>query len=304
MSEKVDIASAVLTLTNKIYDDVAHPALEQLGKLIALPLSFLGYPVELLWEKYKLVFQKTILKVPVEKQILAKPSIAAPIIDHMKYAFEEDELLNAFSNLLASCIDMDYTEVIHPSFVDKIRQLSTFDLNVLEFVSKQLMFCFCELFVEIKVSKAQRAVYPNIYLFTNMQDFTLDTQQVAKSVDLLISLGVLEVDRKEIFRAEEYASRLVAFNNLGYESSFKSDLFSRYIESCTDSCLDDYEGILYNHDKFFYAIELSSELENIILNGTKNTNNFSIDTIDSTRRIIKLTAYGRHFVKAVFREDT
>lgn len=303
MSEKLDVASSALALTNKIYDDVAHSTLEQLGKLIALPVAFLGYPAELLFEKYKEAIQKAIDKVPTGKQTPAKPSIAAPIIEHMKYVFEEEELLTAFTRLLASCIDIDYTELIHPSFIEKIKQLSSFDLKVLEFASKQFMLCYSTLCVNIKFDETKGALFPRIYLFTNMQEFNGDTQQVDKSIDLLVSLGILEVDRKEIYREEEYASRLVAFLNCGYKFTYASDLFSRYTELCTDNYIDDYEGTLYNHDRFFYGIELSPELQNILLKNQKNESDFEIETIDSTRRIIKLTSYGEHFNKAIFRKD-
>jgi hypothetical protein len=219
----------------------------------------------------------------------------------MKYAFDEEELLEAFTNLLASCIDVDYSSIIHPSFVERIKQLTCFDLKVLEFIGKQPMFFYSELFVNCTLCDAKGIVFPQLYLFSNMCEFDGNPQYVDKSIDLLISLGILEVDRREIFKSDEYANRLVKLRDFGYESEYKSDLFSDYFESCAEEYDVCYDEPLYSHDRFFFGIELSPELENMIFVGCGNKTDIIIAGINSTRRIIVLTSYGKHFRHTVFR---
>lgn len=296
------ITKAALSLTKEVYNDVAHPTLTQLGKLIALPLSFLGYPADLLLEKYKDAMKKAINKVPEEKQIPPKASIVAPLLEHLKYTFDESELLDAFTNLLASCIDSDYSDTIHVSFIDKIKQLSVYDLMVLKFINKNFMFCFCDLSVWFLV-KGDKSPIENYDLFTNIKSFAEDSQQVRKSLDLLISLGLVSVEFKEQLSYEEYAKKQIAFFD-NYMDPEPIELFTDYCELCEREFGDEeYDGEIYKLDKFFFSIELSPELEKMLRQGREDKE-ITIEKITSTRRNIRLTSYGKHFLKCIDRQET
>lgn len=294
------ITKAALSLTKEVYNDVAHPTLAQLGKLIALPLSFLGYPADLLLEKYKDAMRKAINKVPKEKQIPPKASIVAPLLEHLKYTFDESELLDAFTNLLASCIDADYSDTIHVSFIDKIKQLSVYDLTVLKFINNNLFFCFCELSVWLVV-KDDASPIIDFDLFTNIKSFSEDSQQVKKSIDLLISLGLVSVEFREQLSYEEYANRTITFHE-DYMNPEPIKLFEDYIDFCRHESGGWCEGDIYKLDEFFFSIEFSLEMEKILRQGREDRK-ISVEKIASKRRYLKLTSYGKHFLKCVSRQE-
>ena len=86
-----------------IYKDLGHPALSQVGnavgsliRLVALPITFLGLTAEELEKKYAKFIQKTLEKVPEKKRIDPKAVVAAPLLDHVKFVFDEENLSEMF----------------------------------------------------------------------------------------------------------------------------------------------------------------------------------------------------------------
>jgi len=132
--------NAITELSKKTYDDVAHPTLRELGsigegimKFVALPFKFLGLTAIQLEERYKNFIARSINKVPEEKQVLPQAVIAAPILEQVKYIFNEEnpDLEEMFSDLLASAMDKDLQDKVHPIFVNILKQLSPTDARLL-----------------------------------------------------------------------------------------------------------------------------------------------------------------------------
>jgi len=58
-------------------------------------------------------------------------SIIGPALEESKYYVEEPELREMFANLIASAADITKNEIIHPSFVSVIKQMSPNDATLL-----------------------------------------------------------------------------------------------------------------------------------------------------------------------------
>ena len=142
MSKKIDISiipdNALTELSGKFYDDIAHKSLIQIGdmseslmKLVFLPFKCLGMTVDELEMKYKSFIEKTINKVPQNKLVEPDPIIAKQILDNVKFVFSENILVEMFSNLLASDMNIDSKNIVHPSFVEILSQMNSLDAQII-----------------------------------------------------------------------------------------------------------------------------------------------------------------------------
>ncbi len=126
--------NAIVEIGKAIYDDVGHPILKEVGsvgeslmKFVALPFKFLGLTADQLERKYANFLEETISKVPKENIIIPSAVIAAPLLDHVKFVFNEDGLSEMFSNLLANAMNKNIEKMVHPAFVEVLKQMSPID---------------------------------------------------------------------------------------------------------------------------------------------------------------------------------
>ena len=137
---------AISELTKGIYDDVGHPILKEVGaigesvmKFVALPFKFLGLTASQLEERYAQFIKKSIEKVPEENRLTPRAVITAPLLDHVKFVFAENDgnLYDMFSNLLANSMHNNIEHLVHPAFVDMLRQMSPLDAEFLHLFFKE-----------------------------------------------------------------------------------------------------------------------------------------------------------------------
>lgn len=128
--------NAITKISKSAYNDVAHPILNEIGKtgadllkFVALPFRFLGMTAEELEKKYGAFLQRTISKVPTEELILPQSVVASPLLDHVKYVFDEEGLSEMFSNLLANAMSANVEKMVHPAFVEMLKQMSPLDVE-------------------------------------------------------------------------------------------------------------------------------------------------------------------------------
>ena len=122
-----------------IYGDLAQPATREIGnavssliKFVALPFSFLGMTADQLKERYREFLTDTISKVPPEKMCNPSANIVAPLLDHVKFVFDEIGISELFSNLLANAMCEDTEMMVHPAFVEMLRQMSPYDAEFMK----------------------------------------------------------------------------------------------------------------------------------------------------------------------------
>ena len=143
MDEK-QIAEIIKTLvpTEKVYDDVASPALKEAGgalvsvintaKIAFLPFELGEHVYYLLSGHLKRIFDQ----VSREKQIEPPLEIAGPVLEGLKYTSEFSVLASMFENLLARAIDKERAREAHPAFVTIIKQLAPDEALLLCYLRK------------------------------------------------------------------------------------------------------------------------------------------------------------------------
>ena len=70
--------------------------------------------------------------IPPENLQIPPAMIAAPILEALRYTYDETELREMYENLLASAMDTRIVNQAVPSFVDAIKQMSPLDAVALQ----------------------------------------------------------------------------------------------------------------------------------------------------------------------------
>lgn len=136
--------NAITELSKEIYRDVGHPVLKEVGgigeslmKFVALPFKFLGLTAEQLEKKYAAFLEGTLKKVRTEDQVIPRAVITAPLLEHVKFVFDEDGLCEMFSNLLANSMHKDIENIVHPAYTEVLKQMSPVDAEFMNTFFKE-----------------------------------------------------------------------------------------------------------------------------------------------------------------------
>lgn len=109
-----------------------------LGNIFYAIFSPINYNVEKLkikqseyLKKYQADIESELAKIPENKLTEPKLSIIGPTLEASKYYIEENELRKMFAKLIATSMNIDTKNTVHPSFVEIIKQLSPLDAQTL-----------------------------------------------------------------------------------------------------------------------------------------------------------------------------
>lgn len=301
-------------LVLSIYNDVASPAMKQIGqsaegllKLVALPFKFLGLTAEEIEKKYTIFIQKAINRVPQEKLTLPKSSIAAPLLDYVKFCFVDepgnDLLQEMFSKLLSSTINADYVCCFQKSFIEIMRFLSGNEAKLLQWyadvildesVEKELIggayissFSFWE---NGRKTYEISATTPGSFSYVNFP--------VEESLTLLSSLGLISIEQEESYPGFGFFDDLISLKN--------KDKLNFEIPSLFDEAISyvlNYEGeIFYRRKKdrgdTLLQLLLKSEILQLynILSQNQDISAKQLVDMKCFRSCVSITTYGAQFL--------
>ena len=70
-------------------------------------------------------------KIPEDRLVKPPAYIIGPALETSKYYYEQDDLRNMFTNLIANLFDIQMYRAIHPAYIEIIKQLSPLDAKLL-----------------------------------------------------------------------------------------------------------------------------------------------------------------------------
>lgn len=133
----------VTKLAPKVYDDLVQPSSQIIGETAGRTVKALLAPVRGMlwgWERIEDVVTKGVeerLKnVPEENRKAPEPEIAVPVMQALTYTAQNETLREMYLNLLANAMDIGFDKVVHPSFVEIIKQMNSLDAKVFEKLSQ------------------------------------------------------------------------------------------------------------------------------------------------------------------------
>lgn len=191
---------------DKAYEDVAQPALRELGKslekvikasrFIIAPLEYLAAQHER-WERY---LRKVAENVDEDNLIEGHPQIIVPTLEGLCYVQEDTIISEMFVNLLSNAIDKTKQDSAHPAFPKIISQLSPDEAVVLFFLKMGKYKVTQQADYDIKTDEfaSTRTIY---------EEFPLDKlvypQHIGVYMDHLSSLnlaGTWQIKQQEIIK--------------------------------------------------------------------------------------------------------
>ncbi|WP_158229661.1 DUF4393 domain-containing protein [Blautia sp. An81] len=82
-------------------------------------------------EKFHQELTESIDKIPDDKKVDPSIQITAQALENSKYCVSSESLRNMFTKLISGTMNKDYEPLIHPSFPEMIKQMSTNDAHIL-----------------------------------------------------------------------------------------------------------------------------------------------------------------------------
>ena len=155
---------------------------------------------------YKESIAQEIIKIDPNNLQEPQLSIVGPALEASKYYIEEEELRLMFAKLIASSMDNSKDEVIHPSFVEVIKQLSTKDAKIISYLAQYgrgNLYPIQSIQVDSKTKPVHtKMVVPVVAIFPSSPNFI----ENSTSVSNLERLGIIKIniDYKPIKSFEIY----------------------------------------------------------------------------------------------------
>lgn len=137
-----ELINEAKALVPEVYKDLAKPAVSEIGSVAGRTVRALLAPIRGFlwgWERIEEVVEegvkKRLEKIPEERRKSPEPEIAVPLIQALEYTAQNETLREMYINLLANSMDRAKEKVVHPSFVEIIKQMSSLDAKVFDKLS-------------------------------------------------------------------------------------------------------------------------------------------------------------------------
>ncbi|WP_243612109.1 DUF4393 domain-containing protein [Shimia aestuarii] len=140
-------AAANLAKAVPIYDDALKPiatetgkALGTVGKVVNValaPVRGLVWSAEFVEKWVEQSVSQKLEGVPEEEIRTPDLAIAGPTIEALKFYGQNPELSEMFANLLASSMQTAKAKITHPSFVEKVKAMSSLDAQVFAYLANE-----------------------------------------------------------------------------------------------------------------------------------------------------------------------
>lgn len=142
-----EILSEIKAVTPEIYKDIAKPAAQEVGNVAGRTVKALLSPIRGMlwgWEKIEEMIEESIQKrlenIPNQHRKTPEPEIAVPAIEALRYTAQNETLREMYLNLIGNSMDDRKSKVVHPSFVELIKQMNSLDAKLFDKISNTTGF--------------------------------------------------------------------------------------------------------------------------------------------------------------------
>ncbi len=213
-----EIIKATIEIGKDVAKDVLHPTSKSIGDNLGLlvdgVMGWLGYwgqkqaiKREIYLIEYKEEIEEAIRRRKEENLIEPQIRIVGPAIEASKFYIEDKDFRKMFAELIASSCDEETEQLVHPSFPEMIKQLSSMDAKLLQlFVQKKTLPC-----VKFFSENSDNTVTPYRHLVIDLSECSHSFNQndelcFTQSIDNLIRLGILRLNSEIIELSYDYAN--------------------------------------------------------------------------------------------------
>lgn len=227
-------AGKLLGAIPELYDDLAKPAVQEVGKTLALPLQavnallvnprkWIANAEYKLQETNALIANK--LKYIDENKLIAPPDyVAVPALQALSYSMDSDDLRDLYANLLAKSMNAETSNSVHPAYIEIIKQFSPLDAVLF----KRIVTEFSQngeinLMNIAYKSKSDGKIIKKFLNVVKCPDYELSA--MAQSVDNFIRCGLMAVTQNAwIMIDNDPTPKLLQWENFKNENSGELEL--------------------------------------------------------------------------------
>lgn len=212
-----DLTNSTISVTvSKVIEKAILPVASSCGEVLSSVIDgtfgWIGYLGEksrivqqVNLEKFKQETLAKVHKIPNSDLLEPKLHVIGNTLEASKYSIEESTCRAMFSELIASSLNSQLTNRVHPSFPEIIKQLSPLDARFISLFKRGDTFPI----VELTTNNIDGSITPYVHLLFDLRDaatkFTIDEQLcLTKSVDSLIRFGILFKNNAIIQRKYDY----------------------------------------------------------------------------------------------------
>ena len=183
-----------------IYEDAMQPTVQEIGKFTAripraINAAFSGLDKWILNKEYAIDETKKLLAYKLEnfdpeKIVKLDAYVAIPAIQAISYSMDSKELRNLYANLLAKAMYSDTKNLVHPSFIEIIKQLSPTDALILKEIEIDKPLLLATLSVDVYGYSSELL---GTYIAENVTDINFaDYDSILVSIDNLLRLKLIK----------------------------------------------------------------------------------------------------------------
>ena len=184
---------------------------------IASPLYFINEGVKFFKGEFKEYLENKKKNIPKEKQCDVPKYIAYPVVERLKYSFDEEYLKNMYMNLLSSSMNKDNLPSIHPSFYSIVESLSHLDAEVFKFLFNYNNYVLSATIHIIKSNTNNYYIeaFPKYYIIELLNNIEGDPFLISSSINNLYRLGLININLCVI--QDQKQEDIFLFHNLTIE---------------------------------------------------------------------------------------
>lgn len=177
------VDNAVQNLTDKPTRSIGT-SLADLWDLVFGPISYLSEKSRIKYahnlELFRKRLESSIEQIPPEK--VAEPSVqtTAQALENAKYCVGEDDLREMFVSLISNSMNSDFSEQVHPSYSEIIKQMSGLDAKIIRLFKYQKAFPVCQYCLNLSGNAYSNTPLPeHIFLECPDADIMLSSQALS-----------------------------------------------------------------------------------------------------------------------------
>lgn len=227
----------LIDLANKVYDDGLKKSVQAAGDCMSLFFRAINAalsPIEklILYKEHSTAITKKMLEeklnnVNVNDIVSPEPYVAVPAINAVSCCINSDELRNLYANLIARSMLKNEKAMVHPAFVEIIKQLSPTDAAILKILYNKFLLSVPMVNVNLKNRKTGSYI-PIIKNICEIPGYDYST--IASSIENLNRLKLFDISLNSYIENSTY-----------YDSIKNSPNLTKFLDS----------KVLYDSDEFF-----------------------------------------------------
>lgn len=189
-----------------VYKDLVQPAAQTAGDELAettrTVLGFVNTVLTPVWalnqfntklrEWVAVALAPKVARIPPERRQPPLLHVVGPALEGMKYAQDDDNLKQLYAQLIASSMDKDCADKVHPSFAEIIKQMSPMEAVMMRHFVSRTGYPLVSVYAR---SRETLFFTPKVYDFTALIDtvFGGDDRSYKVSSSNLRRLGLLDI---------------------------------------------------------------------------------------------------------------